>query len=594
VEVYWDNLGTPTLLYTDNTPTSGDGINGKTYASRYANFTLPQANKNYEIRFKAFSGGVCINETKQTILINPAPKVIFANTLPSICNDTTARQITQARETTGIVGNALFSGNGVNNSGLFNPRSVAAGTYNIQYKYTSTVGCADSATQPLKVWPSPIAKWGITSPICEKNAVTFTDTSVANANTLVTWRWNFGDGNTQQFTNGNPFNFTYLNASNSAYAVGLQVVTDSGCFSQYAIKPIKVNFLPRVSFTTPSICLPDGNGQFVSTSTIPDNSEGLFSYLWNFDDPADATPSTLQSPNKKYTALAPANGYQVKLKITTKDACVDSLTQAFTTVYPQPKANFDAIPTEVCIRDIIQFTDKTDGKTSAANRWVWNLDQGFTSTQQNPSRTFRDSGNFTITLYAFNAQNCVSDTVSKTVTVHPYPGVELGPNIYVLEGGTIPIKPTAFYGNQLNFKWLPASFLSSDTAIVPLCTPPDPSPFDSIKYTLTLTGIGGCAVDDDIFVVVLKQPKVPNAFSPNGDGINDRWVIQYIESYPNATVDVFNRYGQTVFSISGGYKNSNGWDGSFNGKPLPTGTYYYVINPRNGRQSVNGSVTIIR
>jgi gliding motility-associated-like protein len=98
-------------------------------------------------------------------------------------------------------------------------------------------------------------------------------------------------------------------------------------------------------------------------------------------------------------------------------------------------------------------------------------------------------------------------------------------------------------------------------------------------------------VSDTVFVKVLKSPLVPNAFSPNGDGINDTWRIQYLESYPGASIEVFNRYGQKVF-ISTGYDVE--WDGYFNGSLLPIGTYYYIINPKNGRKTITGSVSIIR
>jgi gliding motility-associated-like protein len=105
-----------------------------------------------------------------------------------------------------------------------------------------------------------------------------------------------------------------------------------------------------------------------------------------------------------------------------------------------------------------------------------------------------------------------------------------------------------------------------------------------------VTSIGGCSTSDTLFVKVLKNPVIPNAFSPNGDGINDVWKIDYLDSYQGATVDIFNRYGQKVFS-SLGY--SNPWNGKYNGKTLPVGTYYYIINPKNGRKIFSGSVTII-
>jgi gliding motility-associated-like protein len=79
-------------------------------------------------------------------------------------------------------------------------------------------------------------------------------------------------------------------------------------------------------------------------------------------------------------------------------------------------------------------------------------------------------------------------------------------------------------------------------------------------------------------VVTVKDGNIviPNAFSPNGDGINDTWQIKLLNSFLNAKVQVFNRQGQLVFNTKG---YSKPWDGTSNGKPLPIGTYYYVIEP---------------
>jgi gliding motility-associated-like protein len=90
--------------------------------------------------------------------------------------------------------------------------------------------------------------------------------------------------------------------------------------------------------------------------------------------------------------------------------------------------------------------------------------------------------------------------------------------------------------------------------------------------------------------VVLKKIIVPNAFTPNGDGINDYWMITPLNIYPDATVQVYTRYGQLVFE-SRGYGSA--WDGTYNGKPLPIATYYWVIDPKR-RKPINGTVSIIR
>ena len=90
---------------------------------------------------------------------------------------------------------------------------------------------------------------------------------------------------------------------------------------------------------------------------------------------------------------------------------------------------------------------------------------------------------------------------------------------------------------------------------------------------------------------MFQNPRIPNVFSPNSDGINDVWAIQNLNTYPDATVAIFNRYGQTVFS-SIGYLIP--WDGKYNGGDLPVGTYYYIIDTKKGRTPVSGSVTILR
>jgi PKD repeat protein len=151
----------------------------------------------------------------------------------------------------------------------------------------------------------------------------------------------------------------------------------------------------------------------------------------------------------------------VKLIITTKDGCVDSVTKAFTTIYPQPKADFTSIPSKVCMGDTIRFMDNSNGITSVANTWSWDLAGGVTSALQNPLKKFNDSGIFNIKLYFFNGQGCVSDTVTKQVTVYPYPKLTLGPGLKVLEGGEITIKPLYYYGTSLSFLWTPSLYLDS-------------------------------------------------------------------------------------------------------------------------------------
>lgn len=579
VDIVWDRINNIAQRLSDLSPS----IN-KLYNHRYPpQSTLTQ---NYTVRLVAYSGNaaVCQDSIEQVVTIKKAPQLVY-EVNPGICFDATPRAITQAREIGSVPGSFVFSGNGVNAAGIINPVTAGVGTHTIQYKYIANSFCVDSVTQPITVWPSPTAKFAVLETIrCEQNALSFSDSSVANFSNLVQWNWNFGDATTQSRNSAATFLKTFATAG--TYPVSLRVTSDSGCVSPPVVQNIRIDLLPRVSFNLPGdVCLPDGRASFSSTSTIPDNSDALFQYRWNFGDPNNPNAvSTLPNPTHRYTAVGPVN---VKLKVTSKDGCIDSLTQIFNTIYPQPKAIFAINKSEVCIdTEDLSFTDQGQSSFLPARNWFWNFGDGGNSMLNNPLYRFRDSGTFTVRYHFIDGKGCISDTASQIVTVHPYPKLDLGADMVVLEGGEKPIIPAFVFGTNLLYKWVPATYLSSDTARRPIT-----KPLDDITYELFLTGIGGCTVSDDVFVKLLKAPEVPNAFSPNGDGIHDVWLIKYLESYPGATVDVFNRYGQTVYS-SVGYPRP--WDGTSNGKAIPVGTYYYVIDPKNGRKIITGSVTILR
>ncbi|MFL5773259.1 MAG: gliding motility-associated C-terminal domain-containing protein, partial [Flavisolibacter sp.] len=194
------------------------------------------------------------------------------------------------------------------------------------------------------------------------------------------------------------------------------------------------------------------------------------------------------------------------------------------------------------------------------------------------------AGTFNIR-YTFTGTNgCVSSN-DESITVFPVPSVNAGPDRFILEGGNVILLATA-NGNGLSYLWNPPIYLNQNNILQPIATP-----LDDITYTLKVISSEGCMATDETFIKVLKTPGIPNTFSPNGDGIHDKWEIKYLESYPGATVEIYNRYGQLIFQSTG---YSKPWDGTFRGSPLPAGTYYYIINPKNGRKQMAGFVDIIR
>jgi gliding motility-associated-like protein len=156
---------------------------------------------------------------------------------------------------------------------------------------------------------------------------------------------------------------------------------------------------------------------------------------------------------------------------------------------------------------------------------------------------------------------------------------------YVLQKGTIVLKPTVT-GTNLQYLWTPNLYLNNNTLKNPTFTG-----VGDIIYTLTVNDAAGCTTSAQLPIKVLKPIIIPNTFTPNGDGVNDTWVIDELHNYPGATVRIFDRYGMQLL-YSEGYGKP--WDGTYKGKPVPYGVYYYLIDIKPYGAPLSGFITVIR
>jgi gliding motility-associated-like protein len=152
------------------------------------------------------------------------------------------------------------------------------------------------------------------------------------------------------------------------------------------------------------------------------------------------------------------------------------------------------------------------------------------------------------------------------------PGTNDGSIELNVEGGTTPY----------SFRW-------SNSA-----TTEDLDNISNGSYSVEITDGNSCIYNTTIEVRAVGDNclEVPNAFIPNGDGYNDTWKIRNIDYYPDASVEIFTRWGQLIYSSKDGYNNP--WDGRFKGKDMPMDAYYYVIDLKNGKKPLTGTVTIMR
>jgi gliding motility-associated-like protein len=175
-----------------------------------------------------------------------------------------------------------------------------------------------------------------------------------------------------------------------------------------------------------------------------------------------------------------------------------------------------------------------------------------------------------------------------SIVVNPLPGLIMGQDTTIAPGTSTTLNPSVT-GNIIAYQWKPSTGLNDPTIKNPVA-----SPSVTTVYTLNITDDKGCEASGTMKISVsggTSKILAPNAFSPNGDGINDTWVITNLSIYPGATVDVYNRYGQLVFHSE---NNNKTWDGTYNGKSLPMATYYYIIDPKNNEKKIAGSVTIFK
>ncbi|MFC5282505.1 gliding motility-associated C-terminal domain-containing protein [Pedobacter alpinus] len=185
-----------------------------------------------------------------------------------------------------------------------------------------------------------------------------------------------------------------------------------------------------------------------------------------------------------------------------------------------------------------------------------------------------------------NSKSCRVFSEPITIETEPKFTVNAGTNLSVLENQSINLNAIAPTG--LQYQWSPSVYLSNPNILNPIV-----KPLQSTNYTLTVTNLStSCTAQDDVFVSVETVIKIPNTFTPNDDGVNDLWVIPTLIGNQQVDIKVFNRYGVIVYK-SKGYQKA--WDAKLNGKILPAGMYYYIIDTKAPTNNLyKGSVLIVK
>lgn len=477
--------------------------------------------------------------------------------------------------TTGSIRVSITGNNGVvtynwSNPALSgaNPTALAAGTYTVTL--TDAAACKDTLSITL-VNPAPLTL--AAAPASQPTPARPTGGSIAltYAGGTPGYRINWSpNGSDQSIGNTGAFTIPNLRAGN--YAITLTDSNGCNALAQATLSEVPCNLSINI-VATRADC---GSSHLNTTLT---GNTGLLQYTWNVTrfngqaNPRNATPGTY------VVTVTDAIGCTAK----------DSLVLA---VDPSALSVSLGVINPLCPGDLGVFTLRNvTGGQGPFTLTLNNTIQRF----NNPPLTVRNLSPGTFALNISNASGCSFDT---TITIQSPRNLslELGPDTTLRRGAKVTFKPQLNF-NPSQISWSPPTGLSSAESLNAQA-----EPAFTTTYTLLLSDSLGCEVSDKIRVLVAGQVEAyfPNAFSPNGDDVND-----YFSGYGGDDIEaleylrVFDRWGNLVFEGTNIPVDdpTKGWDGTSRGQPSPIGLYVFssVVRMKNGSTySKAGEVNLVR
>ena len=400
---------------------------------------------------------------------------------------------------------------------------------------------------------------------CKGDTAIFTNDSWPASD--LTYTWYFGDGGTS--TDVNP---VHVYTTPGTFTVKL-LITNTRCFDS-SKQNITLNNLIIPGFTA----VPDSFLCQGSPVTFTNTSLGtLLNYTWIFGDGYTATTTDA-------IHIYPNSGvYNVLLIVTNYVPCSDTVSTTLA-VDSMSAISISATDSVLCGGHYVTFTGDYSqiGNTGV----LWTFSDGGSVHNANPVlHAFDGAGVFTVTVEAFY-RACPDTSASKEVVVIGYPQVNLGPDTFICIGSdAITLTDNINAGNPAaRWEWSNGG------------TGPDMIVTEPGYYYVTVN-IHGCSASDTIWVQNGCYLDIPNAFSPNGDGINDYFFPRTLLSKGLATfnMNIYNRWGQLIFTTSN--TDGRGWDGRFNDVMQPEGVYVYKIDATfidGEKEHHQGNVTLLK
>jgi gliding motility-associated-like protein len=524
----------------------------------------------------------CISDTVGPFVIEDPTPVIsnVTTTPPSLCRAADATLTIEGLiadstyTVTYSVGGITYTvTTAANSSGQITLTGLLAGSYTLT---VTLLTCTSAPYGPVTIANPPITADFIHQlfPGCLEDTVAFTDISSGSAYPFE-YLWQFGDSTTAS-TEMNP---VHIYEDQDTYPVTL-IITDSVC-RDTIVHDVVIDHPLVANFTTDkdTICQNES-----ITFTDASTATGPVTYTWYY---GTGDTSTFNSNTQTYTYLRSGTlltALVISDFINCKDTAykyvrVDSLTEIL--------ISFDSI---ICAGEEIKLSASYEDTGSTGV--TWDFADGIVTTTfgHYVEHAYENPGVYMIHVIA-TARVCPDVDSARLLTVQPQPTINLGPDTSMCPtAGPLVLQDLENAGNPAaSWKWMLWDKWLDETTFNITANEPG-------RYTSVVT-IGECSATDSVWVQKDCYIDVPNAFSPNGDNMNDhfiprQWLSRGVTSFKML---IFNRWGQEIFSTTN--INGRGWDGKFNDVDQPQGVYVYVIDVtfKDGRsEHKQGNVTLMR
>lgn len=520
-----------------------------------------------------------------TVIPPPEPTITGSNIL--CINSDTANYITETGMTDYYwnisTGGAIINGQGTNEVQV---TWNTIGTHWITVTYTDRYGCVPLLPAVLYVTvnplPDPAGPIQGTTPVCAgTNGVEYSVAPVSNA---LNYSWTLPFGAT--IVSGTGTHSIIVNFSTDAISGDITVYGTNLCGTGAPSPPFTVTvFHSPVAYAGPDLSVCGSQPVIISGSSASNE----VSLLWStngagyFDDPALLHPLYTPDPGDLI------NG-QIILSLTASGAgsCPsDTAKMMLTLIKP---ASLNPGPDD----SVCQGTSFTVTGASAQNYlsllWTHNGKGTLTGASTLTPNYFPgvgETGTVILTLTAIPVLPCLADSGHRNLMISKVPVCDAGPDQYIDYGASTTLSGNAEGGSgSYAYNWEPVSLLNGSASEHPVTVAMTGDATFILRVTDILTG---CSSSDSVTIRVKQKENeedcivIHNVITPNGDDVNDTWIIDCIEDFPDNNVEIFNRWGDKVNTFEN-YDNANRvWKGTnYKGELLPDGTYFYVLKIKNG------------